>query len=692
MVRGKHAKVKGAAHAGKPERSALMRVGYPLAFAALLALAIGPGYAIATEAGSDAASRSAAGAPVASSKDETVHVYAAADGSVKNVEVTDKLTNAAKASELADSSSLANIENTEGDESYRGTGADMVWSANGNDIYYRGDSDQELPVSVDVTYKLDGRVVSADDLAGKSGQVEISYNFQNRTDAQGGVQVPFAAITGMLFDNDSFSGIEVDNGKVIDDGDRVVVIGYAMPGLAKSLGVGDDTIDIPSGFTVTARATDFELSSTLTMVTGNLFDSLDMDDLGTGELSDASSSLKDAMSQLIDGAGQLSDGLGSLADGAGQLSDGMSTMQDKVSGLPDGVESLYKGSDSLAKGLSAASDGASSLAEGTGSLEGGVSQLLSGEDGKGGLTAAQSGAQDLADGLSALPKMMDELNSGFSGIKGVAAQIKSKATDSAQSIGAAAADVQDAGTSIGEAGTALTALATAYPAVAASSDFANLKKALDSAGSSLVKAGSSLDTAAGDLANSDSGDYGVIALSVGISSGVDEAQAKIAAKSGDLNAAVTGSADLAKGLGEAVAGTKELSSGASRLSQGATALSEKLPSAASGAARLKDGLGKLNSSTDSLVAGVKQLVSGTAELARGSEEAHGGMVSLKDGLKQFDDEGITKITDFLDSDIVQASDNFEAVKRAGESYDNFSGITEGTAGSVKFVIETDAIE
>ena len=73
-------------------------------------------------------------------------------------------------------------------------------------------------------------------------------------------------------------------------------------------------------------------------------------------------------------------------------------------------------------------------------------------------------------------------------------------------------------------------------------------------------------------------------------------------------------------------------------------------------------------------------------------EAHGGMVSLKDGLKQFDDEGITKITDFLDSDIVQASDNFEAVKRAGESYDNFSGITEGTAGSVKFVIETDAIE
>lgn len=601
MVRGKHAKARNGAHAKRADRGLLAKVGYPLAFAALFALAIGPGYAIATEAGIGAAKKEAA--PVASAKDETVYVFSKADGSVKNVEVSDKLTNADKSAELADSSTLTDIENAEGDETYSGAGDSMVWNAAGDDIYYRGDSSKELPFAMSVTYKLDGKVASADELVGKSGKVEISYNFQNETEVENGVQVPLAAITGMLFDNETFRDVEVDNGRVVDDGDRVVVIGYAMPGLAKSLGVGADTLDIPSGFTVTAQTTGFEMKSSLTMVTGNLFDSLNLDDLGTGDLSDASGSLKDAMSKLM--------------DGSGKLADGMSTLQDKTSALPGGVKKLADGSSDLADGLDSAVDGTSKLASGAKSLDEGADAVSSGaSDLSGALDQISAGTAALADSEKGIP-------AAIAGIDAIAAQTP---------------EMSEAG-------------------------IAQLQNAVsDSNLNNTVKAQVN----------------GLLTYAYKAGSGVKSISSKLDGVDAQLEKLAKGASDASAGAKKLAGGAKDLAGGASKLSSGANALNEKLPAAAKGATKLEKGIGSLNASTGSLVSGIEQLADGATK--------------LDDGLAQFNDEGITKITDFLDSDLLQATNNLEAVRDAGAAYTNFSGITPGTSGSVKFIVETDAVE
>ena len=49
------------------------------------------------------------------------------------------------------------------------------------------------------------------------------------------VYVPFAVVTGMVLANGVFTNVEVSGGRMINDGDRIVVIGYGMPGMRENL-------------------------------------------------------------------------------------------------------------------------------------------------------------------------------------------------------------------------------------------------------------------------------------------------------------------------------------------------------------------------------------------------------------------------------------------------------------------------
>lgn len=95
-------------------------------------------------------------------KEETVYVFSKADGSVKNTIVSDWLKNVKKDNRLQDVSNLTDIENTEGNQSYTtsASGSQLSWDANGSDIYYQGNTTQQAPVTVKVTYKLDGKDIS----------------------------------------------------------------------------------------------------------------------------------------------------------------------------------------------------------------------------------------------------------------------------------------------------------------------------------------------------------------------------------------------------------------------------------------------------------------------------------------------------------------------------------------------------
>ena len=184
-----------------------------------------------------------------------------------------------------------------------------------------------------VTYYLDGKEISASDLAGKSGKVTMRFDYTNnakKTITVNGktktVYVPFTMVTGMLLPSDKFSNIEVTNGKITEVNDSNVVFGITMPGLKDSLDMKFDNekldLDVPEYFEVTADVTDFELDMMMSMATSNFLSDLETDDLNIDNLKDKVNELQDAADQLTDGTNQLADATPQLVDGSKALADG----------------------------------------------------------------------------------------------------------------------------------------------------------------------------------------------------------------------------------------------------------------------------------------------------------------------------------------------------------------------------------
>ena len=366
-------------------------------------------------------------------KEETVYVISDANGNPKQTIVSAWLKNADGSDTIADKTDLTDIENTKGDEDYtQGSDGDITWNAAGNDIYYRGNSNKETPISVNVKYELDGKETDADSLAGADGHLKITFTYTNNTAKQETVDgkkvtiyKPYIVISGLMLENENASNIEVTNGQVVNDGENSIVVGMAMPGLSESLGLDEledetDTsldIDIPEEVTIEADVTDFSLLTTLTVATDDALNQLGLDDIsdtsdlqdkvdeltdGSGKLVDGTSEFNDYMGQLDDSTGLLTDGADSLSTNMETLSSGLETIQSSISGLPDGTAKLLAGTNALKTALKSGYNGSDiskygiyeavrAIAQGASSISSGASSIMSGAE----------KAKQAADGIAA---------------------------------------------------------------------------------------------------------------------------------------------------------------------------------------------------------------------------------------------------------------------------------------------------
>ena len=190
-------------------------------------------------------------------KEQTVYVTADENGNSENVIVSNWLKNKGKEKTLKDKSSLTDIENVKGDETFKqNSDGTLTWNTDGGDIYYQGTTGKKLPVSVKLTYYLDGKEIQASDLAGKSGKVKIRIDYENtekRTEEVNGkkeeIYTPFMMMTAMILPADTFTNVEITNGKVLSDGTNDIAVGYGFPGLSDSLKLSDmkelDDMEIP---------------------------------------------------------------------------------------------------------------------------------------------------------------------------------------------------------------------------------------------------------------------------------------------------------------------------------------------------------------------------------------------------------------------------------------------------------------
>lgn len=71
------------------------------------------------------------------------------EGEVTDVTVSDWLKNSGDiSSDVEDSSDLTDVKNGKGDETFTQDGNTLTWNKDGQDIYYQGKTQRDLPVSV----------------------------------------------------------------------------------------------------------------------------------------------------------------------------------------------------------------------------------------------------------------------------------------------------------------------------------------------------------------------------------------------------------------------------------------------------------------------------------------------------------------------------------------------------------------
>lgn len=631
-------------------------------------------------------------------KDETVYLISDASGNVNQTIVSDHLINRDKSDTLKDKSSLKDIENVKGDETFSQSGDDLTWQADGNDIYYQGTSTAQAPVSQKVTYYLDGKEISPEELAGKSGKVTIHFDYTNHstyTETVNGeevtVCVPFAAITGMVLD-DSFSNVEVTNGKVQNTGKGNIVIGYALPGLKDSLDLNDDDldedVDIPETFEVTADVENFSLETAMTVV-ANAGSFLSTD--GSSDLSsvdDMIDTLTDASEQLQDGSKQLSDGLDTLQSSLKEFSTGMNTLSggiksytDGAKTLGNGIGSLKNGMDSLAGSAPALIDGVNQLKTGSSQAASGAGQLVAGYEGTSEQAGLVDGAKQLADGAA-------QVASGVASVQDGAGKLKTgsqSAVSGAEQLQSGVAELQTGTTAVKD-GSSKTAAGAKTLSDSLQAQLPQLKSMINTtiasqldattlqllAGTGCITDGTNAVTAdniATVYANVQSNKdtiIGVIKRQI-MATGLDDATATAGASQqyktlegalgqaktsvDNLNAMVDGAKQLADGTAAVDAGVSQLQDGEQKLKTGADALFNGLQSLDAGINSLYDGAVTLNGGAaqvregaKTVSDGVNQEYEGTKSLAAGIGQIDGGLGTVTDrmpdltsGIKQLQD-------------------------------------------------------
>ena len=654
----------------------------------------------------------------AASKDEVVYSKINGNNEDYSTIVSDKITNDQREEYINDLSNLLNIVNTSGDETFTQDGNKIVWNANGNSLSYQGDTEQELPIKTTVTYKLNGEEVTADELKGKEGRVSITVNYENLDEhnvkINGKTQkmyTPFIVVAGLLINKDNNENITVTKGKVVDNGKNAIAIGMALPGLQESLDLSKSDVDIPDSITFEMDATDFEMNNIISYVTPKLIEEADLDIFNDmDEIFDKANELQNASNKLVDGANQVNEGASQLKTGMSSALSGANTIKTAVQTSRD---SLANDKSSALKKSQVTAIGESASKTALAGVKSQKAKIIA---------MADAGIEDqkstIEEGAVKNAKQIAE-TTAISAVENSAVQVAYEA--------AVETAEETAWT------TAQTTAGTVYDAIIEQQVIAGMK-AKDSAMASMtdeqIKAKPAYEKAykeakdnnestkaaataklnentikatakrkvdqdfdaKNDVASATS-KKGKEVLATALS---DEQKAEIKAKADagieDKKSTIKstieeGAVKSAKQIAETTAYTTAQSTAESVGKQ----VGETVASQVADAVKT-EALKQVASSMGTLADGLEELTDGLEQLNNGTEALSTGTQELSDGMKQFNEDGIKKIVNYINGDVKDLKERAEALKDLANDYNNFSGIDENTKGTVSFVIIVDNIK
>jgi putative membrane protein len=264
----------------------------------------------------------------AATKDETIYSKRNNDGTVKNTIVSEHIMGSTE-----DSTLLKDIINVNGDEEYTRIDNNVTWK--GDNIYYQGNTEKELPIDMNITYTLNGEKKELKDILGASGKITINIKYTNKekhsvkiNDKYETLYTPFVITTGLVLDNSLNTNIDVTNGRLTSTGTKSVIAGISAPGLYESLGY--DALKNLDNVNISFETTNFKLPSIYAVAAPKILSDSDLD-------------VFDKMDSLYSNVDKLSSATDEIENGTKELNNGITTLNDGLNAEDAGVKAAYTG-------------------------------------------------------------------------------------------------------------------------------------------------------------------------------------------------------------------------------------------------------------------------------------------------------------------------------------------------------------
>lgn len=528
---------------------------------------------------------------------ETVFVQMSDEGKVIHQSVSVHLHSDDGIGQYQQEVNLNDVKDTKTGKAYSLNGQQLRLNTQDKDVYYQGQSNQSLPVSLKVSYTLDGQPIKASEIKKSKGHLVMSIHMTNQLRKQVNINGqsitihPLIAVAGgVAWSEDKAQNIKVSTGQNLGDSQKEMVGFVQFPGLQESLA---------------------SLGLSESQVSDDIVIEADINHLDIGDVYLAMKPVDD-LSTILDGRfeaklssqlAQMSQAQDQLVSGSEQLATALNTMDDSVSQIP--VQSLAQ----LGTGMGQLASGGSQVQQGVQAYTGAVDQV-----------AQQAQFDPLLKGLLGLQAASNNLAQNSGNIAAQLGQIKVQ-------LDATKGQVDQL---VGQLEAKNTALA-------------NLKATLEEKGqydSSYDLALAPMDTSALNQLSQGLG---------GLSTSLDQLQGGLNKLSDGQDQVTSNLKQLSDQAGQKLNQLSDvlnkLSSQSEGLRQGSSQLNQGIQSLGSQKGKLNDlmtGLSQLQSATSQLAQGANTLKEGQQAF---KHEAVDGLVSRKVAL----DELIKQINDYTQS-------------------------------------------
>lgn len=349
-------------------------------------------------------------------KQEVVYASMTATGAVKHLYVVNELFSEEPVM-VKDFGTYNEVVNLTDSTNIACESDSVLCTVESESFAYQGNlASADLPWNVSITYELDGKVCSPEEVAGKSGDLKISIETtQNR------------AIDPLYFDNyllqitctlpmDHASNIATDEGAIALNGSNTAVTFSGMPGKTGSYALTAHVEDFEmDGVSIAAIPFSMAIEAPDSSALIAQFDELIE---GTDKLDTGAKDLEEGTTAFAAGTQQLESGTAQLQGGAQELSAGVAAYVAGIAQISDGLAQAAAGSKTFAEQLEGLSQASAAIVHSLDQAQTQMQQLVNAIQAS--PTMSQAEKEAILAQLSGMSGQFSQLKDYASGVEGLA--------------------------------------------------------------------------------------------------------------------------------------------------------------------------------------------------------------------------------------------------------------------------------